>query len=720
MDYKALYRKYRPKTFDDVKGQDHIVTTLKNIIESNKISHSYIFNGPRGVGKTSVAKIFANVLNCQHSPNKTKACLSCLDSIDRDVDVIEMDAASNNGVDDIRTLKDKIEINPVSKKYKVYIIDEVHMLSKGAFNALLKTLEEPPKHAIFILATTDSHKIPSTIISRSQRFNFRRINESALSSQLKKVLSNEGLKIEENALKLIISLSEGGMRDALSITEQCAAYGLGIIKYEDVLNIFGAVSNVNIIKFITALSANDLSKAINIFSSLKEMGINPHAFVKNTINVARDWLVFRKTRNLSFLEFVNGDEIKNLRWNEKFILELVNYLQEVLEKVSHSQIPFQIVEFAIIQISMIHKKLQQENNIIVESIHSDNTENTHSTHECLSEKDIENIVQKYLGKARYEEDDFQYKNMENHINKNDGTFNKGLSFEISKESKKTTNDEENNLFSYYNEDQEYTNAEKMTKIFDDSFVNSKIEKPKTQKIDYQFELDNNNDLDEKEHTDIFKNELENDKSFEQKQTNIQKVQESDESTIVSNINDKIKSKNHFQHVVSIDMTNPGEQKSKHTREEEILNCLFHYSDDEKNKLVNKYNLLKMVDENGEGSFYEHFQLFDNFQTISFGNNFWLVYSKNTNLVKKLDSKRNTAWFYKFSQKLLRKNVHLFVIDDYELRSALATVKQMKDKVIPRTPKWDFDEPVFDDVDSAHSKAEKIFGLTAKIKINKNN
>ncbi|MEM5794931.1 MAG: DNA polymerase III subunit gamma/tau, partial [Bacillota bacterium] len=242
MAYIALYRQWRPQDFEQLVGQEHISTTLKNAITSNRIAHAYLFSGPRGTGKTSTAKIMAKALNCLQGPtiHPCNACDRCKRIIDgSSMDVLEIDAASNRGIDEIRELREKVKFTPVDGRYKVYIIDEVHMLTTEAFNALLKTLEEPPAHAIFILATTEPHKIPATILSRCQRYDFRRIDSEAISGRLLKVLQEMSIEAEPEALGVIARFAEGGLRDALSILDQCIAFSGDRITVEDVRSMLG-------------------------------------------------------------------------------------------------------------------------------------------------------------------------------------------------------------------------------------------------------------------------------------------------------------------------------------------------------------------------------------------------------------------------------------------------------------------------------------------------
>ena len=268
MSYTALYRKFRPSTFDQVKGQDHIVQTLKNQINANRIGHAYLFCGTRGTGKTSVAKIFAKAVNCEHpvdgSPcNECETCRGITNG--SAMNVIEIDAASNNGVDNIRQIRDEIQYSPSSGKYTVYIIDEVHMLSIGAFNALLKTLEEPPAYVIFILATTEPHKIPITILSRCQRYDFKRISIDTIAARLSELMEKESIEVEEKAIRYVAKAADGSMRDALSLLDQCIAFYLGQkLTYDNVLDVLGAVDNEIFSRLTRSVIDSDVTTSLNI------------------------------------------------------------------------------------------------------------------------------------------------------------------------------------------------------------------------------------------------------------------------------------------------------------------------------------------------------------------------------------------------------------------------------------------------------------------------
>lgn len=316
MNYQALYRKYRPKTFDDIYGQQIIVQTLKNIIKNNKLTHAYLFIGPRGTGKTSIAKVFAKTINCL-SPKDGLSCEKCDICVENNnnenVDIIEMDAASNNGVDEIREIKNHVTLMPTTSKYKVYIIDEVHMLTTGAFNALLKTLEEPPKHVIFILATTEPHKIPLTIISRCQSFEFKPIQKNIIKDRLNYICEKENIKIDEKSLDLIAIDSNGGMRDAIGLLDQLNAYSNGNIKYEDVLLLNGRISTDDLIELLRSTSNSNLKEAYEVIDKIESDGKNFIYICDDLIKLLRDELVSLQTKNESLIDnIIDKDKITDV------------------------------------------------------------------------------------------------------------------------------------------------------------------------------------------------------------------------------------------------------------------------------------------------------------------------------------------------------------------------------------------------------------------------
>ena len=308
MSYQALYRKWRPDNFEDVKGQDHIVTTLKNQINADRIGHAYLFCGTRGTGKTSVAKIFAKAVNCEHPVNGSPCgeCPTCKAiAAGTSMNVIEIDAASNNGVDNIREIRDEVQYSPTEGKYKVYIIDEVHMLSTGAFNALLKTLEEPPSYVIFILATTEVAKIPVTIMSRCQRYDFHRISIETIADRLSELMKAENIVVEDKAIRYVAKAADGSMRDALSLLDQCIAFHLGEeLKYDDVLDVLGAVDIAIFSNMYKTIRENDVARCMNLMEDIIMQGHDLSQFVTDFIWYLRNLLLIKTTRDTDKIEDV--------------------------------------------------------------------------------------------------------------------------------------------------------------------------------------------------------------------------------------------------------------------------------------------------------------------------------------------------------------------------------------------------------------------------------
>lgn len=356
MAYVALYRSYRPKNFSKVVGQKHIIKTLKNAVMENRTSHAYIFSGLRGIGKTTIARILAKAVNCENpldgEPcNQCKNCLAVIN--DETTDIVELDAASNNGVDEMRDILEKVNFLPSMLRKKVYIIDEAHMLSSAAFNALLKTLEEPPLYVMFILATTEPHKIPQTILSRCQRFDFKQLSNEELVYQLKYVCEKEQIKIDDEAINAISESAEGGMRDALSILDQASAYATDTITIEDVDNVTGRISKYKLIDLVRSLKEKDANKAIHLTNELINMGKEASRIVGGLIQFCRDLLLYKDVSELNSKKYIyNNEAFQQLadELNEKEIFYYIDVLVDVQNKIKFTNSQTIYIEVGILRI----------------------------------------------------------------------------------------------------------------------------------------------------------------------------------------------------------------------------------------------------------------------------------------------------------------------------------------------------------------------------------
>lgn len=357
MSYTALYRKFRPASFEDVKGQEHIVTTLKNQIRAERIGHAYLFCGTRGTGKTTIAKIFAKAVNCE-DPKDGSPCGECAIckaiSAGASMNVIEIDAASNNGVDNIREIVDEVAYSPAEGKYKVYIIDEVHMLSIGAFNALLKTLEEPPSYVIFILATTEVHKIPITILSRCQRYDFKRITIDTISDRLRELMDKEQVQIEDKAVRYIAKAADGSMRDALSLLDQCIAFHFGQeLTYDKVLDVLGAVDTEVFSRLLQMVYEGNVTKAIGLLEEIVMQGRELTQFVSDFTWYLRNLLLLKTADGIEDIIDVSTENLARLK-EEAEVIEndvIMRYIR-VLSELS-GQIRFATQKRILVEMNLI-------------------------------------------------------------------------------------------------------------------------------------------------------------------------------------------------------------------------------------------------------------------------------------------------------------------------------------------------------------------------------
>ncbi len=372
--YLALYRKYRPRTFEDVRGRDAIVRTLKNQINTGRIGHSYLFCGTRGTGKTTIAKIFARAVNCEHPEDGSPcgSCPSCL-AIEKDasLNVVEMDAASNNGVDDIRTIIDEVSYSPAQGRFRIYIIDEAHMLSTAASNALLKTLEEPPSYAIFILATTDPNKLPLTILSRCQRYDFGRLSPGVIAGRLKEVAEHEQLEIEERALRYLAAAADGSLRDGLSLLDQCNAfnYGNGVLTYEKTLEILGAVDAAVFSRLFRAVEAHDTVKALAVLEEILSQGREMTQFVTDFVSYLRNIMLLKASEDLKDTLDLSADQLEMMLQDARSaelseIMRDLRIMAELVDQIRYAANRRILTEMALIRLCVPAMDVDQDSQMV--------------------------------------------------------------------------------------------------------------------------------------------------------------------------------------------------------------------------------------------------------------------------------------------------------------------------------------------------------------------
>lgn len=352
MAYKALYRTYRPNSFDEVAGQEHVVKTLQHAVEQNKIAHAYLFCGPRGTGKTSIAKIFAKTINCDSEVRKPcLKCENCMEVADGShPDIIEIDAASNNGVEEVRTLIEKVKYAPLKGKFKIYIIDEVHMMSTGAFNALLKTIEEPPAHVIFILATTEPHKVLPTIISRCQRFDFTKVPKDEIIRRLHTIIDSEHITCDDDVIRIISQLADGGLRDALSILDQCIAYAQNDIQVRHINEIYGITTISEKLSLFEDIFSKNAIELLNKIDKLIEKGIDIKRLTVDLIELLKESIVYEYTKDSSLLHSLKIDEVNKLiKTSLKRRFGMIHLLMETYDKYRNAANVSSYFEVCVLQ-----------------------------------------------------------------------------------------------------------------------------------------------------------------------------------------------------------------------------------------------------------------------------------------------------------------------------------------------------------------------------------
>ena len=678
--YKALYRQYRPKNLNEVIGQEHVVTTLKNIILNKQISHAYLFSGTRGTGKTSTALAFAKTLNCSNLKENCTPCQECkqCESTKNSLDIIEMDAASNNGVAEIRNLVDNVKYAPSISQYKVYIIDEVHMLSRGAFNALLKTLEEPPKYVIFILATTEAHKIPSTILSRTQRFNFHKVENKVIAKHLQEIMQKENFAFDDESLDLIVKLANGSVRDALSILDQVAAYSNGKIYFESISQVFGITSLDNQISLLNWIFQNQTKEALAKITNWINNGIDINRLVSSFVTILKDYIVFTQTKELSLLEIMNKQDLENLKISKEFAYKALDIFVELISSLRMSALPKQIFEIAILKVLDLNKKKTQskdESPIKQEDI--SNTQEETFFEEKKEEKFIQKESQENATNEEGNLDNFSNMGEKEQLKPEDlfVTVNEDLPDFASKETAQNAQNEKNNI-----EKQNINpNLEQQQQEEENTLENKDFKMQNREKT-----LENESILDS--HSNNNKNKGD--------EINILDVFEIEKDDIANDNNNS-----HLENEI---------KKYKPLTLNEVINVLLQSN---KDFLIKAKEKLGLIDQYSHNIEYGNFvTILKKIKIISSGDGFVLVSAEKDTIIHTLEEIVNDSNFIKFTNELFESPQKFFPISKQMFLQAKEKWTSLKENNnLPEIIKIEKLDPLPKEQDETEEFATSIFG-----------
>ncbi len=642
MSYIALYRKYRPKKFDQVVGQNHIVQTLQNVIKQNKIAHAYLFAGPRGTGKTSVAQIFANEINRSAS------------GIDKnyELDIIEIDAASNNGIAEVRTIIENSKFAPTEGNFKVYIIDEVHMLTKGAWNALLKTLEEPPRHIVFILATTEPHRIPVTILSRTQRFNFKRIDNNVIYEQLIKTFDEEEIHYDQESLKFIAKLANGALRDALSISDQASAFGNGVISFEAISQVFGLVSITKQIEVLNAAFHNQSKKLMQTLSGFSDNGVDLERLTLSLIDILRDFIVYKKTVDLSLIVYLNIEDIEKIEISLDFAYQIIDEMIKLSAEIKWAELPRQLFELTILKISKFNEIKKQEFHDNDSQLIFTNNDFDPETIFNEVQKDPENLHVKLTNQQKSQNFNPKLHNL-NFFNSaklevinNDDIFH-------------TTLIDTNKFFDKksFNEDELANTITSKLMTHSHNLINEKKSKK------HQPQLDEKNDILPKSETKK-DSKLKDFTQADQDKFDIIKLFGLDTKTS--------ETKNNY---------NEQEMASQYSSEQ-LINLLLLANKDILTEAKDRWNILSAYINSNE--YGEYAAILAVVKIITAGNNFLLVSSEDNEIIKTLNNVGEQFAFLKLLENILGKPTRVFAITREQFDEVKKTWNIMKaEKTLPK-------------------------------------